>query len=55
MLCSVCVQCMELSRGSLSMGLKAWMAEGRLGSQSDRAPAPSPWTLPLLWNWKLHK
>lgn len=51
---------------SLSMGLKAWMAEGRLGSQrlcaehpvsrcGGRAPAPSGWSLPLLWNWKLHK
>lgn len=49
-----------VSSESLSMGLKAWMTEGRLGSQrvcvcGGRTPAPSGWSLPLLWNWKLHK
>ncbi|XP_051523152.1 1-phosphatidylinositol 4,5-bisphosphate phosphodiesterase epsilon-1-like [Myxocyprinus asiaticus] len=56
----------ESAHRSLSMGLKVWMAEERLGSQrqrvgnpvsqcGDRAQAPSTWSLPLLWNWKLHK
>ncbi|XP_073773922.1 1-phosphatidylinositol 4,5-bisphosphate phosphodiesterase epsilon-1 isoform X6 [Danio rerio] len=45
---------------SLSLGLKAWMAEGRLGSPrrsqcGDGVSALSGWSLPLLWNWKLHK
>ncbi|XP_052426488.1 1-phosphatidylinositol 4,5-bisphosphate phosphodiesterase epsilon-1 isoform X12 [Carassius gibelio] len=45
----------ESTHNSLSMEMKAWMAEGHSGSRSDRTPAPSPWTLPLLRNWKLHK
>lgn len=57
---AVCVSVHGAPAGSLSLGLKAWMAEGRLGSPrrsqcGDGYSALSGWSLPLLWNWKLHK
>uniref|UniRef100_W5KBX6 Phosphoinositide phospholipase C n=1 Tax=Astyanax mexicanus TaxID=7994 RepID=W5KBX6_ASTMX len=49
-------------RSLLSVGLKAWVAEGCLCSQRqvetgrpEDSSTPSIWTFPLLWNWKLHK
>ncbi|XP_036428049.1 1-phosphatidylinositol 4,5-bisphosphate phosphodiesterase epsilon-1 isoform X3 [Colossoma macropomum] len=49
-------------RSLLSVGLKTWVAEGRLCSQRrsvkghpDDSGVSSNWTFPLLWNWKLHK
>ena len=41
--------------GSLSMGLKAWVAEGGLLGDDPTSLTPPPWSLPLLRNWKIHK
>ncbi|XP_062330933.1 1-phosphatidylinositol 4,5-bisphosphate phosphodiesterase epsilon-1 [Osmerus eperlanus] len=40
---------------SLSAGLKAWVAEGRLLGGDPTSLTPPTWSLPLLRNWKIHK